>query len=466
MSRLSRALIVVIVLFTISAIGVFAVIVDRHMKLQVVNDSVATAALRTGIEFRDFEQAVRDLARSPDAAAVAAAQQKYDILYSRLDLMTAGYFGTIYNESEKAGQKLRDLKVRVYALAPQMDALRPDSIEQGKLLLGLVSSLSDDFAYFRSAGSQLQSRLDDAARSELLRLYAGLAAVFAVMVMSVGGFVWLLIRQFRIISASNVELRSLSAQLAEAKVEADTANRAKSHFLAVMSHELRTPLNAIIGFSELIADELFGPVGNGRYKEYARDIHQSGSHLLNLVNDVLDLSRIEAGRYELCEEICSLDELVESCFSVMQAAAQKGVRLSHADLREAPKLRADGRAVRQMLLNLMSNAVKFTPAGGIVHVDLRRGSDGGLVIEVRDTGIGMTPEAARGATQPFNHVSSQVARDHKGAGLGLSITKQLIELHGGMLSIESAVGVGTAVMLSVPPSRIPAAPARPSDMAA
>ncbi len=238
--------------------------------------------------------------------------------------------------------------------------------------------------------------------------------------------------------------------------EAELANRAKSEFLANMSHELRTPLNAIIGFSEIIQSETFGPVGSPKYRDYVTDIHESGKHLLALINDVLDLSKIEAGQMQLHEQTIDVPEVIRSAMGFMTERAREGGVTLAAELGSdpLPGLRADRRMVMQILANLLSNAVKFTPSGGRVAVKAWHGSHGGYVFQVVDNGIGMALEDIPKALARFGQVDSSLQRAHEGTGLGLPLTKSLTELHGGSLDLESEVGVGTTVTVRFPAERV------------
>ena len=236
--------------------------------------------------------------------------------------------------------------------------------------------------------------------------------------------------------------------------EADAANNNKAQFLASMSHELRTPLNAVIGFSELLKLETFGPLGDSRYKEYARDIHASGAHLLSLINDVLDIARLDDGQLHLTEESIDVVALVSEVVRMMTPQAETAGVVLRNDVRgPLPPALADARRLRQVLLNLISNAVKFTPPCGSVTVGggLR---DTGLFLAVADTGIGIADADIPRAFERFGQVDSTLARKYQGAGLGLPLARDLVELHGGSLALTSKPGVGTTVTISLPTSRL------------
>ena len=248
------------------------------------------------------------------------------------------------------------------------------------------------------------------------------------------------------------QLVDLAEKYAAEKTRAETANRSKSEFLANMSHELRTPLNAIIGFSEIMETGLFGDLGSPKYKEYAADIHASGAHLLELINDILDMSKIEAGRMTLETQRLPLSEVVEESLRLVSGRAEVASVKIVDELGAMPPVDADKRAVKQVLLNLLSNAIKFTPAGGSIY--LRGQADGGMAtIAVEDTGIGIPASALPKIGRPFEQVESHHAKSHKGTGLGLALSRSLVELHGGTLTIESTEGVGTKVSFTLPLAR-------------
>ena len=220
------------------------------------------------------------------------------------------------------------------------------------------------------------------------------------------------------------QLGELAARLAEAKDVADAASRTKSEFLANMSHELRTPLNAIMGFSEVIKAQMFGPAGVPQYVDYAGDIYASGAHLLEIINDILDLSKVEAGKLEVVEERLDLRAVADSVFQLVKGRAdERGVKLMHDIAEDLPRLYADKRKLKQMLLNLLSNAIKFTHHGGAVDLNARLADDGGLELCVRDTGIGIAPDQLDHVLAPFGQVDSALAREHQGTGLGLPLVQ-------------------------------------------
>jgi two-component system cell cycle sensor histidine kinase PleC len=277
-------------------------------------------------------------------------------------------------------------------------------------------------------------------------------------------FVWLMNGFSRTVMAMleyRAEKDALIAELEQSKsisddarMRAEEANLAKSRFLATMSHELRTPLNAILGFSEIMRGEILGPHANPTYKEYAKDIHESGQHLLTLINEILDISRIEAGRYELNETPIKLIDIVEDCHRLMRVRAEnKGLKIVEAFDDNMPRLWADERAVRQICLNLLSNAIKFTPTGGTVTLKITRTKHGGQMLSVKDTGPGIPEDEIPRVLRSFGQGSLAHQTAEGGTGLGLPITKGLTELHDGNFELKSKLRYGTEVIVSFPRSR-------------
>jgi two-component system, cell cycle sensor histidine kinase PleC len=251
------------------------------------------------------------------------------------------------------------------------------------------------------------------------------------------------------------EVETAKANSDEARRNAEMANVAKSRFLAQMSHELRTPLNAILGFSEVMKGEMFGPHSSPQYAEYANDIHSSGQHLLSLINEILDLSRIEAGRHELNEEALTLAYVVEDCHHLLKVRAKnKGVTIIERFEPDMPKLWADERSIRQIVLNLMSNAIKFTPAGGEVTLKVGWTASGGQYVSVRDTGPGIPEEEIPIVLSNFGQGSNAIKSAEQGTGLGLPIVQGLVAMHGGTFALKSTMRVGTEVIVTFPAERV------------
>ncbi len=293
-----------------------------------------------------------------------------------------------------------------------------------------------------------------------------LFVVFSIMALGAQFFFLILASRLYSATLAMLEFRAqkdlLIAELGTAKSisdesrrRAEEANLAKSRFLATMSHELRTPLNAILGFSEIIKNEVLGPLGNESYKDYVTDIHGSGQHLLNLINEILDLSRIEAGRYKLDEEPVNLVAVVEECHHIMKLKAKaKGIIITENYLRGMPRLWADDRAVRQIALNLLSNAIKFTPLSGEIAIKVGMIPGRGQFLSIRDNGPGIPPEEIPIVMSSFGQGSIATKNNERGAGLGLPIVQALMLTHDGTFELKSKLREGTEAIATFPQSRV------------
>ncbi len=359
-----------------------------------------------------------------DAAPIGMAMMDIEGRYQRVNPALCQLFG--YTESELKGRGMMDVT------HPGDRKMSQEMFE--RLCAGEADSIELEKRYIAKDG----------------RIVRALNRVGAVR--DAGGRTVQVLSQIVDITAR----KGAEDELLAAKEQAELANRSKSEFLANMSHELRTPLNAIIGFSEIVAGELFGPIGAIRYVEYARDIHTSGIHLLSIISDILDLSKIEAGRRELIESAIDIHEVAESALRLVRGRAENGgVRLVNGIAGDAmPPLLADERAVKQMLLNLLSNAVKFTPDGGRVAVSAALRGNGSLAVSIEDTGIGIALENIPRALAPFSQVDSTLTRRYEGTGLGLPLVKSLIELHDGTLELASEEGKGTLATVVFPAKRV------------
>ena len=317
-----------------------------------------------------------------------------------------------------------------YRLDPTV--LIPDIVVEPAVLAIAVAAVAVLIVALGLVGSLVDSHLSERALGEEQRLRAYIVEL----------------------ETTKGTLEQTTESLKLALAAAAAASQAKSSFLAAMSHELRTPLNAVIGFSDLLSMETFGSIGSSRNKEYVKDIHASGKHLLALINDILDITRIDAGENQLNEKVIALEDLItDSLRMITHQANAANIRLFEEIDPGVRFVRADERRLKQILINLLGNAVKFTNVGGHVRVRAVQ-NEGGLIISVTDTGIGMAEKDIPVALERFGQIDSTLARKYEGTGLGLPLAKQLAELHGGTLAIESVVDVGTTVIVALPAQRI------------
>ena len=390
--------------------------------------SILAAVIQAGL----VAAAAQDRQRAADQAAAEGAAMYRFLADNAMDLITRhGADGRIRFASPAAQGLLGVVPDVLIGLAPAA-LVHPDDLRA-------IQAAFMEASYFsRAATAEIRLKRADATYvwAEIRCRPAAPAAGKAADIVAV--------------TRDITERKNHESALIEARDLAEQANRAKSSFLANMSHELRTPLNAIIGFSEVMTHEMFGPVGSPRYLEYSRLIHESGGHLLDLINGILDMSKIEAGKFELSPEIFDLEETAAACVRfVRQPAERSGVALRISIAPGARAIFADKRAVKQVLVNLLSNGVKFTPRGGEVRIAASLDTRG-IEIAVSDSGVGISARDLERIGRPFEQVEGEHVRSKEGTGLGLALVKSFASMHGGEATVESALGVGTTVRVRLP----------------
>ena len=440
------ALAATIAAFAVAATYLSFLITERQEFLREVSRyNVVWAVTQALGEFHRLELSVTRFALPNSTTTREDVELRYDILHNRLNIFSGTEVSALTARDPELQQIVRDLADVLAGLEPVVAALDKPGMAQEMMarLLPLERKLTHLAAAANQHGGN-QVADDQRTLIELHWIFSGVAAGLVLCGLA---FIGLLLFQNQVIARAHKDLRALAGDLRQARDAAESANGAKSRFLANISHELRTPLNAIIGFSELITKEAFGPVGQARYRDYARDILLSGTHMSELVNDILTMAKLDAGRHELSYEQFEPARLVSEVVDIFrgtelaqhrQVAVEIGARM--------PDLHADRRAVRQMLLNLLSNAAKFSDRSAPVLIRCHREADA-VVLTVIDRGIGMTAEEAVLAVQPFRQIDNRLTRRYEGAGLGLSIVRAMIEQHGGRLVIDSEPGIGSRISL-------------------
>jgi two-component system, cell cycle sensor histidine kinase PleC len=440
----------VIAIFTLAAIDISATIVQRQDALREVSRyNVVWAASQAVNEVVRLEQRIAAFGFGRAGVDKDEVALRLDIVKNRLNLLKDGSLAAFAEHNPDQKLVVGELDAALAAVQPLVDTLeQPGAVERAMALLAPFEGKLGRFAGAANTYSAEQVADD---QHQLLRLHWMFSTLAGGLLLCGVALVALLFFQNRLIARAHAELRAMTNDLQIAKEAAETASDAKSRFLATMSHELRTPLNAIIGFSDIIAQQTFGPIGQRQYLEYAGDILRSGRHMFDVVSDILTMAKLDAGHFELSPELLDLHEVTQVCLAMIKGAEMaQGRDIEFEEGGQWIALRADERAIRQMLLNLLSNAVKFSAADTPVRVSCDCAADGALWLSVIDRGIGMTREEAALVVQPFQQADNGLSRRYEGSGLGLSIVNALIEKHGGRLVIESERGKGSRISLVFP----------------
>lgn len=386
-----------------------------------------------------------------------------DLAFSRLNTLPKAIDGAWHTQgiAELEEVKLiRDRMTSIDAVLPLLDVDRPAFLA---IAMTNVDAALEDGRSLALRVVERQNSLIGGLQAVFESLQKKLIAYAVGLTLLIVGLLYLMVRHIRSerdLRASNQRLTEMAVGLSRARDEAVEASRAKGRFLANASHELRTPLNGILGFAEMLQAGYAGTLSE-KQREYVNDIHGSARRLLMLINDILDLSKLEAGKQTLAEEVVSVEEIVRQAVHDMRETIRQAAVEVRIDAEpELPAILGDPAKLRQVVDNLLSNAVKFTPAGGAIRVSIARRPSGGLRLSVADTGIGIDKRELPKVFNAFEQVDSAYARKHKGTGLGLPLAKGFVELHGGSFAIDSAVGVGTTILVELPAERIVARPAK------
>lgn len=450
LSRLRLVLALVIAVFAAAAAYTSLTIVERQNFLREVSRyNVVWASSQALSELLLFEHRLAAFALPDSGITKDDVQLRFDILFNRANILRGGDVADMLASDSEQEAVVGEFEQVLAELEPLVAGIdQPGMVAE---VLARLAPLERKFNRFAAKANHFGGARvaeDQRVLLDLHWLFSGLAAGLVLCGLAL---IVLLLVQNRIIARGRDELRLLSDNLRVAKETAESASDAKSRFLANMSHELRTPLNAIVGFGGMIAEETLGAVSPPKYREYARDIVRSGTHMTDLVNDILMMAKLEAGHLDIEVRPLNLRDQVDGALAIFRGTSMaRGADVAIEAGGDWPHLRADERALRQMLLNLLSNAVKFSLAGSPVRIACRKAEGGDLHLSVSDCGIGMTREQAELAVQPFRQVDETLGRKYNGTGLGLSIVKGLIERHGGQMVIDSEPGTGSRISLVFP----------------
>jgi two-component system, cell cycle sensor histidine kinase PleC len=437
-----------ITLFTLAGGSVsFAVFEQQKALREVSRYNMVWAVSQAVAEFYRFEERVAAFAA--DRADKDEIDLRFQILRNRLGILRHGEVSDFTETRPEERGTVDNFERLLGGIAPMVQAVEtPGTVPR---MLDALKPFESRLARLAAAANAYGSDLTASDQQRLLLLHWVFAGITAALVISGLAFIALLFLQNRLLARAYEQTSALARDLQVAKNIADAASEAKSRFLATMSHELRTPLNAVIGFSEIIATETFGPVGMPAYRAYATDILASGKHMLELVNDVLTMAKLDSGHYELELAPINLREAIDRAVKIFRGTTNFEKReIQVTDDLRWPWLMADDRAVRQILLNLLSNAAKFSDPDRPIEVRYEASPDGEIIISVIDHGIGMAPDQVSDAIRPFYQADSRLSRKYEGTGLGLSIVSGLVECHGAQLIIESQPDVGSRVSIAFP----------------
>ncbi len=439
------------ILFVLLVATVVYQVTDTQRALRVQTyDTEGIAGVQAMLHYENMMSKMLAYQISGRIADVEDAATKFDVLFSRLKFMPQR---PPYNEflNQETKHLINETFQKLAATAPLIDAATSGTPSALGEAYRQLRPLQADISRIASRAQQLAAEYQSAKRAAAIKRSNRIAVLIIGLIFVGTAFGAIILHQLRRADERNSELETLTHRLRDAIDEAARANRAKSNFLAHMSHELRTPLNAIIGFSEVMRGEVYGKHTVDHYRTYSEDIHKSGTFLLSIINDLLDLARIEAGNITLETERVSTTDLINDCLSFLdQKITDKGLNLTTHFPSPAPNCRADPIRIRQVVINIMTNAVKFAPDHGHIDINVMTPTDDMVLIRIDNDGPPISAQELLKIFEPFQQAKNVMHRSNDGVGLGLSISKSLIELHGGTINITSGVENGTRVDIKMP----------------